>query len=160
MTEMRAPGWYANAEGDQQWWDGENWGPVFDPQEKPHSERLSVDKGALLKWGCWAVIIGGLIAVIAFQNSPAKQAEREAERMYENAPVYAEMGCKDQVEARLKAPSTAKFSDVSVKGIGGEFTVTGSVDSENSFGAMIRSEFSCDVEVDGDLTTTSNVVIN
>lgn len=49
------------------------------------------------------------------------------------------------VESYLKAPSTAKFceqSDATVTHLGnGEYMVTGWVDAENSYGAMIRSDF-------------------
>ena len=49
------------------------------------------------------------------------------------------------VEDYLKAPSTAKFckpSDATVTHLGnGEYIVTGWVDAENSYGAMIRSDF-------------------
>lgn len=49
------------------------------------------------------------------------------------------------VKDYLKAPSTAKFcklSDATVTHLGnGEYKVTGWVDAENSYGAMIRSDF-------------------
>lgn len=49
------------------------------------------------------------------------------------------------VKDYLKAPSTAKFcklSDATVTHLGnGEYMVTGWVDAENSYGAMIRSDF-------------------
>lgn len=47
------------------------------------------------------------------------------------------------VPKRLKAPSTAEFSGVTVASSGEVYTVTGSVDAQNSFGAMIRSSFTC-----------------
>lgn len=60
--------------------------------------------------------------------------------------------CKQFVTDRLKAPSTAKFrnyfeddGEVNVSGGPSEFTVISSVDSENGFGAMLRSEFVCTV---------------
>lgn len=63
----------------------------------------------------------------------------------------AERVCQDFVKKRLKAPATAKFSDVNHSGgVDGEYTVTGAVDSQNSFGALIRSDFTCTVKDDGD----------
>ncbi len=61
--------------------------------------------------------------------------------------------CKDFVKDRLKAPSTATFrnffqddGEVSVSGYGdGPYTVMSTVDSQNGFGAKIRSSFSCTV---------------
>lgn len=47
--------------------------------------------------------------------------------------------CEGEVKERLKAPSTAKFESNATGG--GPWTVTGTVDAENSFGAMIRSSY-------------------
>jgi hypothetical protein len=51
------------------------------------------------------------------------------------------------VKNRLKAPSTAKFpwfSEVVVKDLGGgRFSVSGYVDAQNSFGAQIRTNYTC-----------------
>lgn len=61
----------------------------------------------------------------------------------------AELACQDMVRDQLKSPGSAKFSDVSSTGAG-PWTVTGAVDADNSFGASIRSTWSCDVRLDGD----------
>lgn len=58
----------------------------------------------------------------------------------------AESACEDHVKDNLKAPSTAKFDLTSKSTGGGTFEVTGTVDSENSFGAMIRNNVTCSVE--------------
>jgi hypothetical protein len=72
-------------------------------------------------------------------------------------PELAYQNCKQAVLASLKAPSTAKFEDYhtglvsvkkQIKNKMGEKTiyykVYGEVDSQNSYGAMIRSTFSCE----------------
>jgi hypothetical protein len=52
--------------------------------------------------------------------------------------------CEDSVKDRLKAPATAQFSEVETTPSGAEsYDVAGAVDSENSFGALIRSHFTC-----------------
>jgi hypothetical protein len=59
--------------------------------------------------------------------------------------------CKDFVEDRLKAPATAKFrnffqddGEVRVSDSGdGTFVVTSTVDSQNGFGALVRTGFIC-----------------
>jgi hypothetical protein len=61
----------------------------------------------------------------------------------------AEVMCEGFVKDRLKSPSSAEF-DTSFTGSGPTYTVTGTVDSQNSFGAMVRNEFSCTVRHDGD----------
>lgn len=57
-----------------------------------------------------------------------------------------EQTCREAVENRLKSPSSAEFSDVQARqddSAGTRWTVTGKVDSENSFGASIRNTFTC-----------------
>jgi len=68
-------------------------------------------------------------------------------------PVGAYVVCQQFVEDRLKAPVTAEFggpySQVTKSLGGGRFVVDTYVDSQNSFGAMIRTEFSCTVQNTG-----------
>lgn len=162
MSDNPPPGWYKNANGERQWWDGSGWGPVA---EKPATSSAPADqkppsagaKGCGI--GCLVIIAIAVIIGIASSiaaNNPANKAERDRE----NAPIYAEIACKDAVESRLKAPSTAKFVDVQSSGSGSTFKVVGSVDAENGFGAMVRSNFSCDVTVNGDHTLTTNVIVS
>lgn len=58
---------------------------------------------------------------------------------------------QDRVTNLLKSPSTADFPsgcDRFVTDLGGNrYTVTSYVDAENGFGAMIRSNYTCDVTV-------------
>jgi hypothetical protein len=66
------------------------------------------------------------------------------------------------VNDRLKAPSTAKYpssSDVSIKQTGNKWIVTGYVDAQNSFGAMIRQNYICEMEVSGKSWKLINVLI-
>lgn len=59
--------------------------------------------------------------------------------------------CYDEVLNQLKAPSTAELVSIASSPTEGDtWTVTGSVDAENSFGAMLRNEFSCDLTQTGD----------
>lgn len=69
-------------------------------------------------------------------------------------PVYpsedAKRVCQEKfIPERLKAPSTADFSDVQVTSSGHVYTVTGNVDAQNSFGAKVRSTFTCIVQDTG-----------
>jgi len=64
----------------------------------------------------------------------------------------ATTNCQAFVKERLKAPATAKFSnEVRREMEGGFYIVTGSVDSQNSFGATLRSKYNCMVTKDGAL---------
>ncbi|WP_104990860.1 hypothetical protein [Deinococcus sp. NW-56] len=54
--------------------------------------------------------------------------------------------CKVVVRNGLKTPSVAKFAKVNkpvYSTVGGVYVVSGEVDSQNSYGAMIRSKFWC-----------------
>lgn len=61
---------------------------------------------------------------------------------------------KKCVKDHLKAPSTAKFSEMwecaSQKGEGNIYMMTGYVDSQNSYGAMLQEQWSIMAEVNGD----------
>ena len=57
----------------------------------------------------------------------------------------AQTVCQTFVERGLKAPSTARFSGESVTSNGTTWTVRGSVDAENSFGARLRMNYVCTV---------------
>lgn len=69
-------------------------------------------------------------------------------------PLDGEAGaksvCEDFVKGRLKSPGSADFSDVTTSTSGLTYTVTGAVDSQNGFGALIRSQFTCVVSDAGD----------
>jgi hypothetical protein len=62
----------------------------------------------------------------------------------------AQISCRMAVEKALKAPSTAKFQsymDDYAKYLGhGKFHIQTKADSENSFGARLRSTFDCQVQ--------------
>lgn len=62
------------------------------------------------------------------------------------AAFGAQVACEDFVKDRLRSPSTAHFSGRSRHHLPtGEYVSAGDVDSENGFGAKIRSTFSCTV---------------
>lgn len=90
-----------------------------------------------------AIILIGVIGAIVGAVGGSKQKPYDP-----NWSGEAIAQCEDLVKENLKAPSTAEF-DTSATG-DGTWTVTGTVDAENSFGAMLRSEFQCTVVVSGD----------
>lgn len=75
--------------------------------------------------------------------------------------------CKQYVSDRLKSPSGATWRDpygsqVTYTGSGdGPWTVNASVDSENSFGAKLRSTYTCTVKHEsGDTWSLVNLTVN
>lgn len=92
------------------------------------------------------VLLGGAWLIIRGPDKPKTAAEQAAE--YQPSAADAERMCREDVAGKLKAPSTATFGDVAAAPVGDtfggdEWTVTGWVDAQNSFGATIRSEWTC-----------------
>lgn len=63
-----------------------------------------------------------------------------------NTSYEAIAQCEAAIKEKLKAPSTAEFESTATGG--GTWTVVGTVDAENSFGAMLRSSYQCSVIID------------
>lgn len=80
------------------------------------------------------------------------QEEQTANMMKSSAESFA----RSYVKSTLKAPSTAKFNNfASVKADPNDpnlITVISSVDSENSYGAMLNSSWSLTLRYTGDST--------
>lgn len=72
------------------------------------------------------------------------------------APAYnAEPACKQAVRAQLKAPTTAKIEIIRTGESSLRTSVFGQVTSQNSFGAMLTSPFSCEYRLtDGTANAT------
>jgi len=82
-----------------------------------------------------------------FTDSKPKKTNTTTTYSKLDAYIFAEGFVKD----KLKAPRTAKFPSISVKkshvtNLGNnEFQINSWVDSQNSFGALIRTKFSCKI---------------
>lgn len=73
----------------------------------------------------------------------------------------AQTECERYVSRSLKSPSSAKFAPhhelVILGQDAGPWTVVGWVDSQNSFGAMLRSRYICEVEFSGNTAKLLNL---
>jgi len=71
-----------------------------------------------------------------------------------SAGAQAKTSCERFVIQRLKAPATARFgpaSDTEVTGFnGGTYRISGWVDAQNSFSALVRNRYTCWVEYAGE----------
>lgn len=68
----------------------------------------------------------------------------------------AQETCHHFVKDDLKAPGTARFetfNDAQVSSEGRVWTVEGFVDSENGFGALLRTHYRCEIRKDEDSYT-------
>lgn len=89
------------------------------------------------------------LCIYAIQNKPSSTPDR-------SSSAFAI--CKEFVKDDLRAPATAVFrnyhqddGEVAVRGFGdGPYTVVSTVDSQNGFGALVRSSFTCSVTRTGD----------
>lgn len=98
--------------------------------------------------GTWVSNIGSLPPVTVYSSSST-------------ACAYAQMA----VEARLKSPKTADFPGCRENNLmreeGGKITVTSYVDSQNSFGAVVRTPFQVMLHTTSDTTVAvDNVVLS
>jgi hypothetical protein len=90
-------------------------------------------------------------ARVALAKAEEAENEQKADSEMRAHPqdLMARVVCKEAVEARLKAPATADFPSFgwNVADLGKwHYSVSSYVDSQNSFGANIRTTFTCDVQ--------------
>ncbi|MBA4376972.1 MAG: hypothetical protein C0401_12490 [Anaerolinea sp.] len=113
------------------------------PLPKPASKKLSI----------WAFLLISLV-VIALCIGVASMISGGDSETSISPSESAWYACRQFVEDRLKAPKTADFERYDANKVTkynkSEWIVTITVDAQNSFGAMIRSEFICSVRDQGD----------
>lgn len=81
-------------------------------------------------------------------SSSGSTNETKESREFQVDEVEAKLQCEDLVKNSLKAPATADFprnSEWTFTPIDGGLQASSYVDSENSFGALVRSNFQCTV---------------
>jgi len=79
------------------------------------------------------LIIGGC-TVSMFNGGDKKSEPTEYDARY-----Y----CQEFVKEKLKAPSTAKFSNQTASGAGASWRSSGTVEAQNTFGGMVATPYSC-----------------
>jgi hypothetical protein len=97
--------------------------------EPPTRQRVRISPAA------WVLIsVALLLAALPLTYYVSGSAERGAKN-----------ACQVAVDNELKAPSTARYTDMLASKDGPSWLVNGKVDAQNSFGAQIRSSFKCTV---------------
>jgi hypothetical protein len=81
---------------------------------------------------------------------PVKKAEDDFQKALDDAEKLVRDGagedCQKLIEDNLKAPATAQFTGQKIRETGEyKYVVTGHVDSENGFGALVRSDYRCTI---------------
>lgn len=102
----------------------------------------------------FAILINVFSFHFHFDWSSVKKYEPKShreliERGSRGSTTMAYVMCKDFVRARLKTPSVAEFGSFSESSVtiatAKEYVVSGFVDSQNSFGSFVRSNYVCAV---------------
>jgi hypothetical protein len=109
----------------------------------------------------WKWIVGGIIALIFVFS----QFSGNDNNSVDSDPILAYNYAKDFIKDRLKSPSTAEFPGTfekknHVTDLGnGVYQINSWVDSQNGFGAMIRSRWSCRISFIGGKVQAENISI-
>lgn len=113
-------------------------------QEKKEEMKLNVEKK---NKSIPQLIVVGLLGLIFSFQSCSMDTEKPLSERY--TKIQAKVFAETQVKTRLKSPSTAEFNwnaDDNIEKVNDTtFLVTGYVDSQNSFGAALRSNYSCTI---------------
>lgn len=90
----------------------------------------------------WPGLLGAGIVVVLFAGCQSMLNSGD-ERSDTPTEYDANYYCKEFVKDRLKAPSTAEFSGETAFGGGSSWTSSGVVESENGFGGMTQTRYTC-----------------
>lgn len=120
-------------------------------QQQPETPKRRKKKASPLLAILGLLMIATLCAiggVIVFGGVDTK-----VDPVADNRSTNAEVMCEQFIEQRLKAPATAEYPKPETSKDGATYTVRGGVDSENGFGAKIRTAYTCVVRDNGDTWT-------
>jgi hypothetical protein len=128
--------------------------PQNKPKESEDNKPVYVNKKKEIM-SVVGVFLGVIVIILLFMTCSGvfsgKSLSTPTTKSEKSLEVDAFVGSQMVVEKNLKSPSSAKFpliidSKVSVKKISeNKYSVSAYVDSQNSFGAMIRNYYTCTV---------------
>jgi hypothetical protein len=94
------------------------------------------------------LVFFGLIFLV-FKCSCSQTDEEKATNTEQTLKILALSASQKCVEQQLKSPSTAEFPYGEIEGVsqlsGNTYIINSYVDSQNGFGAMIRTNYRCQV---------------
>ncbi len=109
----------------------------------------------------WPWIVGAVVGVTILASVISSGGDDKADAG-SGRSSDAKYVCEKSVKDQLKAPATAKFTGATATlGAGDRWTVTGSVDSQNSFGALVRTAYTCSaIHGTGENWRTKSILLN
>lgn len=133
MSTPTPAGWYVDPDDEKRkrYWNGAKW---TDHYQMPLVAWMKRPKAivAYVAVGC----VAASFAVSVFHlDKPAGDGSGDSAR--------AISACEQSVLTNLKSPGSADFGGESANASGTTWTVSGYVDAENSFGANLRSNWTC-----------------
>ncbi|MBU4482119.1 PH domain-containing protein, partial [Patescibacteria group bacterium] len=120
-------------------------GEDLSKKEKKQPEKISSGKGIAGGCGCLVLIIIFVIIIITIFSS-GDDSKNSYDNKNNNGDVAA-VCAQEKIKTMLKSPSSAKFPWGLTSSLisGNKYKVANYVDSQNSFGAMIRTNYVCEV---------------
>jgi curved DNA-binding protein CbpA len=112
--------------------------------------------------GCLTIVLAFFVISIVVGIFSGNKGGSGSSSKYD--AFQAQADCEGFVKQNLKAPSSADFAshrELNITGSGvGPWTVIGYVDSQNSFGAKIRSTYICTVHYQGEKVYLDDIKIH
>jgi len=157
MTD-RKPGWYPDPEmaDTVRYWDGTTWtdhrapaaghdaAPPTDPKPIQPDAKKPEQPSGVAGFSCLAIVVLSIVVIAISAIGGGGEDDPDGGGEFE-----AVAQCEGFVDKRLKAPATADYHLTATEQASG-WLVTGTVDSENSFGAKVRSNVRCVIHFAGD----------
>lgn len=116
------------------------------PEDVIYESRAARRKAALqaLPWKALvvAVLLVAAVATLVVTLVADRTGDETRGPTLESQAVTA---CEGFVSQRLKAPATVSFVNTTVVTSTSGYRVVGAVDAQNSFGALIRTPYACEV---------------
>ncbi|MVX36119.1 hypothetical protein [Myroides sp. LoEW2-1] len=126
----------------------------------PVSKDKKENKGCLRN--ILLALVFFIITIALLTQFPNKESE---DRSVDHSEILAFNYAMDCVKSQLKSPSSAIFANSNEKkqsvtyNGSGVYVVRSWVDSQNSFGAMLRSNFECTVKFEGTKVSCESVTV-
>jgi hypothetical protein len=112
------------------------------------NEKTDKIAHAVIAWIAIAIVAAVIYWVKHLPESEASAHADDPQWLSVHAEDEARYACHDRIKSILKAPSTAEFPSVLDETVvnhgNGDYTVGTYVDAQNSFGATLRSRFTCE----------------